>query len=235
MIPSIRQRFALLSAYAIAMALLEAVVVVYLRALLGVTREYVTLGPHVSVELEAAREAATLVMLVAVGWLAGRNWRERCAYGLYAFGLWDIWYYIWLKVFTGWPETLLNWDVLFLIPVRWWGPVLAPVLIAGLLCLCAVLAVLRLRHDTHLGYTTARLATTTAGALLALYVFMFDALNGVLRGRSDWDVARPDIFQWPLFLIALGLMAWGAIARKSGSRGVQESGSPQVESEVRSP
>lgn len=211
MTQSIRQRFVLLSAYAIAMALLEAVVVVYLRALLDATPERVTLGSQVTIEMEAGREAATLVMLVAVGWLAGRNWRERCAYGLYAFGLWDIWYYIWLKVFTGWPETLLNWDVLFLIPVRWWGPVLAPVLIAALLCVCAVLAVQRLQREQRLGFTWARIVMTAAGALLALYVFILDALHGIMRGRSDWNVARPDAFQWPLFLVALALMAWGAV------------------------
>ncbi len=82
-----------------------------------------------------------MVMLVAVGWLAGRGRAERWAYGLFAFGMWDIGYYIWLKVLVNWPATLLDWDVLFLIPLRWWGPVLAPVLIAALICVTTMLAV----------------------------------------------------------------------------------------------
>ncbi len=206
-----KTRFACLSAYAIAMALLEAVVVVYLRALLDISGSRVALGPRVTIEMEAGREAATLVMLVAVGWLAGRNWRERCAYGLYTFGLWDIFYYVWLKVLTGWPETVFNWDVLFLIPVRWWGPVLAPCLIAALLCLSAVLAVARLQRQPRIGFTRTRIAVTTGGALLALYVFMLDSLSALMLGRVDWDTLRPAPFQWPLFLVALAMMAWGSL------------------------
>ena len=82
------QRFFWISAYAIAMALLEAVVVAYLRALLLITDEHVALGSYIP--LEIGREVATIVMLVAVGWLAGRKVSDRLAYGLFAFGLWDI-------------------------------------------------------------------------------------------------------------------------------------------------
>jgi hypothetical protein len=102
------------------MALLEAVVVVYIRGLIQMTSERVSLGPYVT--MEVWREVATLVMLVAVGWLAGRRRTDRLAYGLFAFGLWDIWYYLWLRVLMGWPETLLDWDILFLIPLRWSRP-----------------------------------------------------------------------------------------------------------------
>lgn len=109
------KRFLWVSAYAIAMALLEAAVVVYLRGLLQITNENVALGSYMTIE--TWREAATLVMPAAVGWMAGRKGLDRLAYGLFAFGLWDIWYYIWLKALIGWPETLLNWDVLFLIPL----------------------------------------------------------------------------------------------------------------------
>lgn len=122
------QRFLWVSAYAVAMALLEAVVVVYIRGLLQITNDHVALGPYVTMEMW--REAATLVMLVAVGWLAGHRGPERWAYGLFAFGMWDIWYYIWLKALIDWPATLLDWDTLFLIPLHWWGPVLSPMLIA---------------------------------------------------------------------------------------------------------
>jgi hypothetical protein len=111
------RRFLWVSAYAIAMAFLEAVVVVYLRGVLQITNDHVALGSYFT--LEIWREVATLAMLTSVGWLAGRRRLERWAYGLFAFGVWDIFYYVWLKVLIGWPATLLDWDVLFLVPLRW--------------------------------------------------------------------------------------------------------------------
>lgn len=205
---STTKRFLGVSAYAIAMAYLEAAVVVYLRALLGltdITAVDVSLGPYGLVEI--GREAATVAMLVAVGWMAGRRGRERWAYGLFAFGLWDIFYYIWLKLLIDWPASLLGWDLLFLIPLPWWGPVLAPALIAALFCVAAVLAVVRMQRGQRLGITPLRLAIAMAGALLALYVFMSDAIRAVLAGPVDWSALRPTPFQWPLFLVSLGLMA----------------------------
>ena len=205
---SITRRFLGVSAYAIAMAYLEAAVVVYLRALLGltdITDVDVSLGPYGLMEI--GREAATAVMLAAVGWMAGRHGRERWAYGLFAFGLWDIFYYVFLKLLIDWPASLLGWDLLFLIPLPWWGPVLAPALIAVLICVAAVLAVVRMGRRQRLGITPARLAAVFAGALLALYVFMLDAVHALLAGPVDWDTRRPTPFKWPLFLVALALMA----------------------------
>jgi hypothetical protein len=122
--------------FAIAMALVEAAVVAYLRTLIGSADPYragaLTL-PAWMMRTEIAREAATLVMLATVAWLAGRNWRARLGYFLIAFGVWDIFYYLFLAPISGWPRSLLAWDVLFLIPLPWWGPVLAPTSIALLM------------------------------------------------------------------------------------------------------
>jgi hypothetical protein len=202
---NIGKRFAWISAYAVAMAFLEAVVVVYIRGLLRITNDHVALGPYVTMEMW--REVATIVMLASVGWLAGRRRADRLAYGLFAFGLWDIWYYVWLKVLIGWPETLLSWDVLFLIPLRWWGPVLSPVLIAALICVSAVLVVTHMERGQRLEITPVNVGSLAAGGLLALYVFMSDSLHALLQGWTDWDTLRPGPFKWPLFLAALALMA----------------------------
>jgi hypothetical protein len=118
--------------YAVAMAYLESAIVIYLRRL------YYPQGfdfPLVIIDiptllLELGREAATIVMLATVGIAAGRTKVGKLAYFLFLFGVWDIWYYIWLKIFVDWPSSLLTWDVLFLIPVPWVGPVLAPVTVA---------------------------------------------------------------------------------------------------------
>jgi hypothetical protein len=117
------------------------------------------------------------------------------------------WYYVWLKVLTGWPETLLSWDVLFLIPLRWWGPMLSPVLIAALICASAVLVVTHMERGQRLEITRVNVGSLTAGGLLALYVFMSDSLHALLHGWTDWDTLRPGPFKWPLFLVALALMA----------------------------
>lgn len=211
------KRFLWISAYAIAMAYLEAAVVVYLRALLGltdITAVDVSLGPYGLVEI--GREAATVVMLAAVGWMVGSHWKERWAYGLFVFGLWDIFYYVWLKVLLDWPASLLGWDLLFLIPLPWWGPVLAPALIALLLCVATVLAVRRLERGQQLGISFARLTVVAGGSLLALYVFMSDAIRAVAHalpaGPVDWNTLRPTPFKWPLFLVALVLMAAPTLA-----------------------
>jgi hypothetical protein len=71
--------------------------------------------------VEVVREAATLIMLLAVGTLAGRGWRNRLGYTGIAFGTWDILYYAFLKMICGWPRNLLDWDILFLMPLPWWG------------------------------------------------------------------------------------------------------------------
>ena len=68
--------------YAIAMAWVEAAVVFYLRSMMHRIEPYQpnplpVIGGFASVELP--REFATLVMLLAVGWLAGRTWRARSA------------------------------------------------------------------------------------------------------------------------------------------------------------
>jgi hypothetical protein len=122
--------------FAIGMAWVEAACVYYLRLLVGRLDPYQAnpLPAHGVVDqVELVREAATLVMLFAIGMLAGLTWHSRLAYTAIAFGVWDIFYYVFLKVIYDWPKSLFDWDVLFLLPLPWWGPVLAPVCIAVLM------------------------------------------------------------------------------------------------------
>jgi len=124
-------------------------------------------------------------------------------------------------VLIDWPETLLDWDILFLIPLRWWGPVLSPVLIASLICIAAVLAIVRLERGERLGITPVRAGVVALGSLLALYVFISDSLHALLQGRADWETLRPEPFKWPLFLLALALMAWPSLMATWPGRGVK--------------
>src|SRR3990170_7699522 len=123
--------------YAVAMGYVEAAVVSYLREMRGIDDLMRDLPETVDryVAIETGREAATIAMLLAVGVIAGRRLQDRLGYFAFAFGLWDIAYYGWLSLFEGWPTSPLDWDILFLIPVPWWGPVLAPALIAAVMCI----------------------------------------------------------------------------------------------------
>ena len=157
--------------------------------------------------IELAREAATVIMLGTTAWLAARNFKGRFAYFLIAFGVWDIFYYVFLAPMSGWPRSPLDWDVLFLIPLPWWGPVLAPVLIAALMVVCGTII-------TQLGKAEAALwprpvwwGVSLAGAVLALYVFMADALHAPEWSEETLMNILPVAFNWPLFCVALILMS----------------------------
>lgn len=118
--------------FSIAMGFLEAIVVVYLRKIYypgGFLFPMSPVSPQMYL-VELVREVATLVMLVSIGFLAGKKGLQRLAYFLISFGVWDIFYYVALKLFLGWPDSLLTWDVLFLIPLPWLGPVIAPILVS---------------------------------------------------------------------------------------------------------
>jgi hypothetical protein len=119
-----------LAVFGIAMGFLESAVVVYLRELYYSEGFAFPLKPMEldKLSIEYLREIATLVMLFSLSTVAGRNFPERAAFFLYSFGIWDIFYYVWLKILLDWPSSLWTWDILFLIPVIWIGPVLAPLL-----------------------------------------------------------------------------------------------------------
>ena len=129
-------RPAAVAVYAAAMAVVEAMVVFYLRRLFALQYAAVfTAGrfsfPHAYLRHEQIREAATIVMLAAVAWLAGRGLRQKLACFLLAFGIWDIGYYVVLKIMLGWPASLGTRDLLFLTPRQWWAPVWEPLLVSS--------------------------------------------------------------------------------------------------------
>jgi hypothetical protein len=196
-------------AFAIAMAYLEAACVFYIRALVDRIEPYQAnpLPIHGALgNVELWREASTLVMLATLGMLAGRTWRRRAAYAAIAFGAWDIFYYVFLRLMSGWPKTLLDWDILFLLPLPWWGPVIAPVSIALVLILWGTLAT-QSREDAigaHWSRSTWMLAGL--GAALALAVFMIDAWRALPNGRDAVLRVLPTRFNWPLFWVALVLI-----------------------------
>jgi len=205
-----RKRWLVVFVYAVAMAWVEAAAVLYLRTLMGRLEPYQPNPLPVTGNLssvEVAREAATLIMLLAVGILAGRAWRSRLGYAAVAFGVWDIFYYVFLKAMCGWPRSAMDWDILFLIPLPWWGPVLAPVLISLLLILWGTLACQLERVRTPVLPELVASGFGAAGIALGLWVFMADAITAAPQGEVAIRNALPGSFNWPLFCGALLLMA----------------------------
>ena len=205
-----RQRWLVVIAFAIGMAWVESASVYYLRLLVDRVQPYQNNPLPVRGELgavELAREAATMVMLLTVGMLAAHTWLKRLAYSAIAFGVWDIFYYVFLRIMSGWPQSLLDWDVLFLIPLPWWGPVLAPVSIAALMIVWGTLVTQLDESFAIWPQTWKACGLSCAGILLALYVFMSDAVRAVGQGLDVTTMPLPQSFNWGLFGVAFALMA----------------------------
>src|ERR1051325_3880829 len=196
--------------FAMAMAWVESAVVFYLRTHIDRIVPYQPnplpiiggLGP-----VEVAREFATMIMLFSVGALAGKNWRARFGYMFIAFGIWDIFYYVFLKVMCDWPRSLFDWDILFLIPLPWWGPVLAPILISRLMISWGTLASQFETVSSFAIATAAAWLLNFVGGVLALRIFMTDALRVSSGGVEAIRNVLPTHFHWPWFCLALALMS----------------------------
>jgi hypothetical protein len=204
-----RTTWLLVMVFAIGMAWVEAATVYYLRAMVDRLDPYQA-NPlpmrGVLEQVELVREAATLLMLLTIGALAGRTWRTRLAYTAIAFGVWDLVYYVFLRMICGWPKSLFDWDILFLLPLPWWGPVLAPVSIALLLIVWGTLVSQRAVQSRANSVTSTWWRLNWLGIALALYVFMADSLRAVHQGLDVARTVLPQAFNWSVFVVALALM-----------------------------
>ena len=179
------KRFIIVVLFTIAFAYIEAAVVVYLRTIfhpngfnfpLEIFGATLLWRKHLLIEI--GREAATIVVIFTGSFLSGRNKQQRAAYFLTIFAVWDLFYYVWLKVLIDWPVSIMDWDVLFLIPVTWASPVLAPILVsltmlafAGMiLYLDSVTREIRLSKFEQLGFFTACLIVVVSFCIAGLHV-----------------------------------------------------------------
>jgi len=137
--------FLIVVVFSIAFGYIEAAVVVYLREIFhpdGFTFPMTVFGIDAMSKrillTEIGREASTIVLIFTGAWLFGCNRHQRFAYFMVIFAVWDIFYYVWLKVLLDWPDSIMDWDILFLIPCTWASPVLYPILISTVLIVFAV-------------------------------------------------------------------------------------------------
>ncbi|HEY5487220.1 MAG TPA: hypothetical protein VIK06_06185 [Candidatus Limnocylindrales bacterium] len=212
---SFRLRALTVVVYAAAMAYVESAAVVYLQRAQGISPEHLfpLQSPQVLGNLagiEVGREAATLFMLATVGVLAGRRWLDRLAWCAVAFGVWDIGYYFWLWVFIGWPHSPATWDVLFLIPVPWAGPVVAPITVSLALIGFGLGAAWQVGQGRALRVSLPGAVLALAGGFLVILSFTLDVPDGLGNVPPPWH-------PWPIFVVGMALAAWaGAMTLRVG-------------------
>ena len=206
------------SMFAIAMGFLETSVVIYLRALLypkGFSFPLASMTYSLALT-EILREGATIIMLLCIGYVTGTNRHTRFAYFLYSFAIWDIFYYVFLKLLIQWPDSFLTWDILFLIPTNWVGPVIAPLIVSFTMIWFAVLIIWFDSKPINVRMNFTELSLIIAGSLILILAFIWDYSGFILNYYSFkalWSVPAKDLlflsykyipvhFNWLLFTFA---------------------------------
>jgi len=201
--------------FAVSMAFVETTVVYYLRKLYYPNNVLFPLNvsmPSQILVIEWVREACTIIMLLSIAVLAGKKFQEKFAYFIYSFAIWDIFYYIWLKVLLDWPTSLLTWDVLFLIPLTWVSPVLAPVLVSITMLIFAFMILQKPNKKVNM----KEWALLMFASALVYISFIWDYTNLLLKKglfekfsklTLDPEIIKaaaefiPQYYHWELFII----------------------------------
>lgn len=210
------------SLYAVAMGFLESSVVVYLRELYypdGFQFPLTSLSQSIAIT-ELLRESATIIMLAAVAYLSGGNGPQRFGYFLLSFGIWDIFYYLFLKVLINWPESIMTWDVLFLIPVTWVGPVIAPVLISLIMCVLAWVLIVNNEWTVN-KLNKFEWVWLILGSFVSIVSFTLDYFQ-FMMGKIRTDEVDgfelfsmdyiPQYFAWYIFIPSLFMILVGVVS-----------------------
>jgi hypothetical protein len=135
-------------------------------------------------------------MLVAVALAIGQNPRQRAAAFAVCFGVWDIFYYVFLRLLLDWPESLVTWDLLFLLPLPWVGPVWSPVLVSLALVVAGIVTLWRESLGVPVRFALQHVAAIGAAVLAVIVAFCWDWRNIIAGGT-------PNHFNWPILILGL--------------------------------
>lgn len=205
------------SIFSIAMGLLESAVVIYLREILYPEGFGFPLSP-VQPDLmltELLREGATIIMLLGIGLLAGRNKVERFAWFLYSFAIWDIFYYVFLWLLIGWPSSLMTYDVLFMLPSTWIGPVITPLIISLTMIAFALLILVMNRQKKEVKIPGISWLLLITGSVILILGFIWDYSAFIMESmtiRDIWTLPKEQVlklatqyiprkFNWFLYIL----------------------------------
>lgn len=201
----------------IAFGIIEASVVIYLRPLFNkdvydfslniLTLPELNQGFLKILTVELWREFATLVLIFAAAWLVAKSFWQGFCYFVFLFGVWDIVYYLWLYVQIGWPQSIMDWDILFLIPKAWYGPVISPVIIS----LIGIISAMFTIHAFEKNKKFKIKAIYVLLYFIAMVLWFISFVHQSYFGQIDF----PPYYAWTLFfaglissLVALGLMVF---------------------------
>ena len=205
--------------YSIAMGFLEAVVVVYLRDIYYPSgfKFPLMIIPDETIRIEILREFCTLLMIIAIAFITGKNKMEIFSYFLFSFAVWDLAYYAGLKLILNWPASFFTWDILFLIPIPWIGPVLAPVVSSISMIILSLLFLFIQKKNAAVKIKVLEWVLIYLGALLIFVSFIWDYSkiiidNGLLKNifslkqSSFIEISQryiPSYFHWDIFLLGI--------------------------------
>jgi hypothetical protein len=209
----------------IAMGYIESAVVIYMREILypeGFQFPLVPIETHLAIT-ELIREFATLVVLLCIGMITGRTFSEKFAWFLYCFAIWDIFFYVFLKLLIGWPESLMTWDILFMIPTTWVGPVITPLLVSLTMILLAMILVYYNKKFETVKINWIEWVLFVSGSVTLILSWTWDYSAYILDHftfREIWTVPGEDLyrivsqyipqkFYWGLFWIGEGIILLG--------------------------
>lgn len=179
-----------LTLFSIAMGFLESAVVIYLRRIYYPNGFHFPLAPiePLLAVTEFWREAATIIMLAGIGILTGKNKTQRFAFFIFCFAIWDIFYYVFLKLLLNWPSSLMDWDILFLIPIPWVSPVIAPVIVSLTMILLTLSVVIYQERKQDLKFIFREWIFLITGSLVIVVSFMWDFVKYIFNGGAASDV-----------------------------------------------
>jgi predicted AlkP superfamily pyrophosphatase or phosphodiesterase len=212
-----------LTLFGIAMGFLETSVVIYLRKIYypgGFSFPLVEIGNDILL-VEILREFATMIMLLSIGVLVGKTKLQRFAFFIFSFAVWDIFYYVFLKVLIDWPESFLTPDILFLIPVPWVGPVITPIILSISMI---VLSIIFLRHEKYQKANSLLRKDwmlLISGSLIAIISFLINfirtleemMMSSVFGNQISIEIIEPNfsILNWTVFGIGELLIVYAII------------------------
>lgn len=231
--PSLLKQLSWLVIFSIAMAYLESAVVVYLREIYYPEGFSFPLTP-INIDIfmtEMWREIATIIMLAGIGILTGNSSSQRFAFFLLTFAIWDIFYYVFLYALLGWPSSLLTWDILFLVPIPWVGPVITPIIVSLTMIILAT-SLIHFKKNLNLN----QWLLSILGSLMVIISWVLDYWifisnqfsNGAwilsseqeLFGSSEQYI--PGTFNWYIFLIGILLLLTATASHYLKNRKIQK-------------
>ena len=217
-----------LTLFSISMGFMETAIVIYLRKIYypgGFQFPLVPIDPDIGL-VEFLREAATIIMLLGIGILTGKTASQKFSFFIYCFAVWDLFYYIFLKIFINWPESFFTWDILFLIPVPWVGPVIAPCIISVTMITLMLLIIYFQEIGLNTKIKFKEWVLLSSGSCIVIVSFMWDYFRYIHQNNSAkgiWTLSSkesmfneisnyvPSDYNWTLFLLGEIIIVCGMV------------------------